>query len=154
MDFLFFWIPMSGESENWSSDSEIRNSGTSYENRYLFLRRYQGSRKKTIAIQDGGRIIFPAKPTSTHFYWKTNLHLLTLIRKWAIWVSRCMFGEKVIFPTEPISTHSYWKTNLHLLTLIGKQAIRVSKSRFGAKIIFPAKPTSTHSYWKTSNKSE
>ncbi len=131
---IFFWIPMSGESENHNSDSEIWNSGTSWENRYLFLRGYQGSWKKTIAIQDGGRIIFPAKPTSTHSYWKTNLHLLTLIRKQAIRVSRCRFGAKIIFPPKPTSTHSYWKMNLHLLTLIGKWAIRVSICRFGAKL--------------------
>ncbi len=65
--------------------------------------------KKTIAIQDGGRIIFSAKPASTHSYWKTNLHLLTHNRKRAIRVRRCRFGAKIIFPTKPKSTHSYGK---------------------------------------------
>ncbi len=82
--------------------------------RYLFLSRYQGSRKKTIAIQDGGKIIFPAKPTSTHSYWKTKLHLLTLNKKQAIRVSRCRFGAKIMFPAKPTSTNSYGKrTYIH-----------------------------------------
>jgi hypothetical protein len=66
----------------------------------------------------GGRIILPAKPTSTHSSWKTG---------------RCRFGGRIIFPAKPTSTHSSWiqvdvglagelffPPNLHLLTLLGK----------------------------------
>ena len=67
--------------------------------------------EENLAIQDVGRIIFPAKPTSTHSYWKRNLHILTLIGKRAIRVSRCRIGAKFIFPAKPTSTHSYWKTS-------------------------------------------
>ncbi len=108
---------------------------TSQENRNVFLRRYQGWRKKTIAIQDGGRVIHPAKPTCTHSYWKTNLHLLTLNKKRGIRVSRCRFGTKIIFPAKPTSTHTYWK-----------KTIRVSRCRFGGINISTANFTSTCFY--------
>jgi len=59
-----------------------------------------------MAIQDGGRIISPNKPTSTHSYWKTNLHLPTLNRKQAIRMSRDVgLAQKLFFP--PTSAHSY-----------------------------------------------
>ncbi len=44
-------------------------------------------------------------------FFRPNLHLLTLIGKQAIRVSRLRFGGKIIFPTKPTSTHSYWKMN-------------------------------------------
>jgi hypothetical protein len=52
-----------------------------------------------------------------------NLHLLTLIGKQAIRVSRCRFGGKIIFPAKPTFTHF---------------PRRVSRCRFGGrKIILP-----------------
>jgi hypothetical protein len=120
-------------------------------------------------MQNGGRIIFPAKPASTHSSWKT---------------SRCRFGGRIIFPAKPTSTHSSWKTsrcrfggriifllpnlhlltllgkqvdvglagklcfppNLHLLTHIGKQTTRVSRCRFGRINNSPANFKSTCFY--------
>ncbi len=77
---------------------------------------------------------YSAKPTSTHSYWKTNLHLLTLNKKRAIGVSRCRFGAIFFF------------RQTYIYSLFLEKAIRVSRCRFGRINISPANFTSTCFY--------
>jgi hypothetical protein len=93
---------MSGESENWNSDSKIQNFGTSYENRYLFLRR-----SKEYAQAEGvsagfgvdlekkvhGRKPSPYK-TAGELFFPPNLYLLTHIGKQTYIYSHLLENEQ------------------------------------------------------------
>jgi hypothetical protein len=82
---------MSGESENWNSDSKIQNSGPHKKSNTNFFVNTKVHGRKPSPYKMAGELFFPA-----------NLHLLTLNRKQTYTyshlmenMSRCRFGTKL-----------------------------------------------------------